>query len=52
MNILYYHPNNIKMPDVEDPESTDNSSDEDHFIGIGLQSNKKGHTIDVYVSWV
>ena len=52
MNILYYNSKNIKLPDVEDEELTDNSSEEDHFIGIGLQANKKGHTIDVYVSWV
>lgn len=53
MNILYYQPNSIKLPEAEDSEgNSDNSSEEDHFIGIGLESNRKGHMIDVYVSWV
>ncbi|CDW80490.1 UNKNOWN [Stylonychia lemnae] len=48
MNILYYKSGSINLPHCED---SDNSDDE-HFISIGADSNKKGHMIDVYVSLI
>eukprot|EP00347_Sterkiella_histriomuscorum_P001523 403371706 len=48
MNILYYPENSIMLPDCDDSEN----SDEDHYISIGVESNRKGHMIDVYVSLI
>ena len=47
MNILYYDDNNIKLPEIDDSDH----SDEDHFISIEMdRNNKNGRMIDVYVS--
>lgn len=49
MNILYYDPKTIKMPE---PNDSDDSGD-DHFISIAKDSRfKKGHMIDIYVSLI
>lgn len=48
MNILYYSENAIKLPECIDSEN----SDEDHYISIGVESNRKGHMIDVYVTLI
>jgi hypothetical protein len=68
MNILYYDPSKIKLPD--DPLESDSddmsgneasnqeslgavSNRQDHFISIGADSKyRKGHMIDIYVSIV
>ena len=48
MNILYYKKSAVKLPKCEDSDN----SDEEHFISIGADSNKKGYMIDVYVSLI
>ena len=48
MNILYYPESGVKLPECDDSEN----SDEDHYISIGVESSRKGHMIDVYVTLI
>jgi hypothetical protein len=50
MNILFYEFDHMRVPQIEDPEDSD---DDENFVSINAQhSNKKGQMIDVFISLV